>query len=138
MQPLTKWRRTSEHLRGWLSFKVYNSIATETDAINRASKRRQAQQSDGAEQHLPLEILTESDKDAIHPQPEGGDRQEPFQKTDQVLALANRGEARRDVNRARGSSVRLPGRRSDSRKGRSPVMWVMAVVSFTSVMGNRF
>jgi len=93
-QPLTQLRRTSMHLRAWLSFRVFDSSATGRDAINRVSTGCQIQQGDLSHRHLQPRLPPK----------------------------------RRDC----------PRRTLRDRKGRSPVMLVLAVASLTSVMGNRF
>lgn len=83
-QPLTQLRRTSIHLRAWLSFRVSDSSVTGC-------------------QTQPSNLSHRNPQSRLHP-------------------------LRSDC---RSSTLRHP-------KGRSPVIWVLAVAGLTSVMGNRF
>jgi len=81
-QPIAQLRRTSKHLRNWLSFRMYDSSsANGEETIHRV---------------IPKQLASVPDK-------------------------------RNPANR-----------RLRHHKISPPVMWVMTVVSFTSVMGNRY
>ncbi len=85
-QPLSQLRRTPEHLRAWLSFRLSNSSYGEKDVVNQVSTEGKTQVGKATHQN---------------------------------------------------SQQRRPTKHRQPKK-RPAVMWVVAVVSLTSAMGNRF
>jgi cyclic-di-AMP phosphodiesterase PgpH len=127
-QPIAQLRRTSKYLRNWLSFKMSDSSSDGGEATNRVSMGHQDQQRSPLNQQLQPE-LTASRGDC----PKGSAVRVSVSEAGKDRAQA----APQELTSGPGKSHRAR-RNIHNHKISPPVMWVVTVVSLTSVMGNRY
>lgn len=119
-QPIAQLRQTSKHIRAWLSFKVSNS-STSTHAS-------------GTKTHL-ADLL-----------PRHSPQRHSSKRGDAALLLSNAKRSKQSEDHKPSETLEEPAsppmtersKHRRDRRGRSPAMWVVAVISLTSVMGHRF
>ena len=119
-QPIAQLRQTSKHIRAWLSFKVSNS------STNTHASETKTDLADLLPRHSPQRHSSKRGDVALLLSSAKRSKQSEYHKLSESLGkqastpITERSKPRRD------------------RRGRSPAMWVVAVISLTSVMGHRF